>query len=70
MKRFAILALMAAFIMSSAVVSAADLKVSGSWRVVGDITNFEKDGKSIDEDHFRLRSVRSCRRRKPGSSSQ
>ena len=56
MKRFAILALMAAFIMSSAVVSAADLKVSGSWRVVGDITNFEKDGKSIDEDHFRLRS--------------
>ncbi len=56
MKRFAILALMAAFVMSSAVVSAADLSVSGSWRVVGQFTNNEKGGKHIEEDHFKLAS--------------
>ncbi len=53
MKRFAIFALMAAFIMGSvSVVSAADLEISGSWRVVG----YLQDNEDAAEDHFKIAS--------------
>ncbi len=57
MKRFAIFALMVAFIMGSvSVVSAADLEISGSWRVAGHISDLDVSGVDVSEDHFKIAS--------------